>query len=293
MEEATAVKVWTILDILKVSEGLLKGKNIDKPRLNAELLLCDTLNTMRINLYLDFEKPLTEQEIAGYRTKIKRRINGEPLQYILGKAEFYGLKFIVNPSVLIPRQETELLVEKTLEFIHSDESVSHNILEIGTGSGCISIAIAANSECRIDAIDINSSALKTAQANSERNKTSSKINFQLKNILSDFESFNGYDIIVSNPPYIPLKEMASLQIEVKDYEPSSALTDGSDGLTFYRKIIELAKKTGNGIKVLLEIGDTSKSRVEVLLRENSINNYFFYKDLICIHRVLYFELNNF
>ena len=87
--------------------------------------------------------------------------------------------------------------------------------------------------------------------------------------------------------------MASLQIEVKDYEPSSALTDGSDGLTFYRKIIELAKKTGNGIKVLLEIGDTSKSRVEVLLRENSINNYFFYKDLICIHRVLYFELNNF
>ena len=287
----TASKVWTILDILKVSENLLKEKNIDKARLNAELLLCDTLNTSRINLYLDFEKPLSEQEISAFRTKIKRRINREPLQYILGKSEFYGITFSVNPSVLIPRQETELLVEKTIDIIHS-EPAANNVLEIGTGSGCISIAAASNIDCRIQAIDTNSDALQTAKENSEINKTGHKINFHLKNILTDFEDFAGYNIILCNPPYIPINEMDSLQIEVKDYEPSSALTDGGDGLAFYRKIISLAKKTAGRIHVLLEIGDNYKGKIEKLLKENSISNGIFYKDLLGIDRVLYLEFNN-
>lgn len=287
----TASKVWKILDIIKVSESLLKEKNIDKARLNAELLLCDTLNTSRINLYLDFEKPLSEQEISAFRTKIKRRLNREPLQYILGKAEFYGISFSVNPSVLIPRQETELLVEKTLDIIRSD-SKAYNVLEIGTGSGCIAIAIAANSDCRIDAVDINSDTIQTAKNNSEINKTGQKINFHLKNILTDFEDFAGYDIIVCNPPYIPVNEMDSLQAEVKDYEPLAALTDGSDGLTFYRKTIELAKKTNGRIQVLLEIGDNYKDKIEKLLTENSIDSGIFYEDLLGINRVLYLEFNN-
>ena len=109
---------------------MLKEKNIDKPRLNAELLLCDVLKTERIQLYLDFEKPLAQSEITEFRSKIKRRINHEPLQYIIGTTEFYGLSFNVNPSVLIPRQETELLVEKTLEIIREDKPVKQNILEI-------------------------------------------------------------------------------------------------------------------------------------------------------------------
>jgi release factor glutamine methyltransferase len=288
--EETAVKTWSILDILKVSEKLLKEKNIDKPRLNAELLLCGTLKTERIKLYLDFEKPLTEQEISDYRAKIKRRLAHEPLQYILGSCEFYELKFNVNPSVLIPRQETELLVEKTLEIIHSNDDTIPEILEIGTGSGCISIAVAANSECRIDAIDITDNALETAKSNSDINCTTDKINFRLKSIF-DLENFDGYNIVISNPPYIPLNIIDSLDIEVKDFEPVIALTDNEDGLKFYRNIIELAKKTSHSIKVLLEIGDNSKSRIEGLLNETSVNNGIFYKDLIGINRVLYFEIN--
>ena len=212
------------------------------------------------------------------------------MQYILGRTDFYELTFSVNPSVLIPRQETEILVEKTIDTIASMNSIP-KILEIGTGSGCISIAIAANSDCIIDAIDISNEALKTAMLNSESNSTTGKINFQEKNILTDLVNFNGYDIVVSNPPYIPLKDMADLQNEVKDFEPSSALTDCSDGLTFYKKIIGLAKETANEIKIFLEIGDNYKNNVENLLKENSISNFSFYKDLIGIDRVLYFEVN--
>src|SRR5438128_421211 len=108
---------WRILDIIKASEAALNEKGISNPRLNAELLLADSLNTKRINLYLDFDKPLSEPEIASYREKIKRRLQHEPLQYILGCAGFFGLTFKVNPSVLIPRQETELLVEKTIQLV--------------------------------------------------------------------------------------------------------------------------------------------------------------------------------
>lgn len=289
--EETAVKIWRILDILKLSENLLREKNIEKPRLNAELLLCDTLQTERIRLYLDFEKPLTESELNDFRSKIKRRINHEPLQYITGKTEFYELKFTVNPAVLIPRQETEILVEKTLEVINSCNP-NPKILEIGTGSGCISIALAANCDCSIDAIDTSSDAIVTAKLNSANNNTTGRINFQTKNILTDFKNFDNYEIVVSNPPYIPLKDMSGLQNEVKDYEPASALTDNSDGLTFYRKIIELAKNTSSEVKVLLEIGDNYKINVDNLLKENSINDFSFYKDLIGIDRVLYFEMKN-
>lgn len=278
------VKTWKILELLKVTEEHFRKNDISSPRLNAELLLSAALNTKRIDLYLDFEKPLTEQELTEFRAMVKRRLTGEPLQYILGQTEFYGLKFFVNSSVLIPRQETELLVDKSLELIHTHKLENPKILEIGTGSGCISIAIAEKALCEITAIDVSEAALETACKNSQLNNTVSKINFEHKDFLMDINSFHDYDIAISNPPYIAAGDIPSLQREVKDFEPLSALTDNNDGLTFYKKIFELASSVKNA--VLLEIGDEKRNIIEPLLAKNGITNYIFHKDLLNIDRVL-------
>jgi release factor glutamine methyltransferase len=285
MEQAQ--KTWRVLDLLKVSENLLKEKNIDNPRLNAELLLCDVLKEQRINLYLNFEKPLSEVEIASYRTKLRRRLNREPLQYILGYADFYGLRFKVSPDVLIPRPETEILVEKAFEFISSFELINPKILEIGTGSGCISIAIAYKVNCNIEAIDISEEALKIANENSNILGTSSKISLLKMDILTEFKNFDDYDIVLSNPPYIPANDVETLQDEIKKHEPMSALTDDEGGLKLYKKIFELFNATSQNIKLLLEIGDGRRNAVESLLKNYNITKYDFYKDYSGTDRVLY------
>lgn len=285
-----AIKTWRIIDILKVSEKLLQEKGIESPRLNAELLLCDTLNSQRMKLYLDFERPLTQAELDDYRAKIKRRLAREPLQYITGKTGFYGLFFEVNPSVLIPRPESELLVEKSLELIKVLKLENPKILEIGTGSGCISIAIATHIMCEIDAIDISEDALAVAERNSAANNTTEKITFQKKDIIKNVNSFAGYDLVISNPPYIAIDEIPALQEEVKNFEPLGALTDNGDGLGFYRKIIEIGKASEDAAKILLEIGDGKKEPVESLFKENNITAYHFSKDLLNINRVVYLEI---
>ncbi len=280
-------KTWRVLEILKVTESLLRDKSIENPRLNAELLLCDVLNEPRIKLYLDFEKPLSSDEIDEYRSKIKRRINREPLQYILGYTEFFGLRFNVTPDVLIPRPETEILVEKTIEMISSFEMMTPKILEIGTGSGCISISIANKVNCLIDAIDISNDALNVAKSNAELYKTSDKINFLNKNFLDDFNNFEGYDIVISNPPYIPAGDMETVQDEIKNFEPRYALTDDNKGLSFYNHVFNLIKADNNPLKIFLEIGDGKRSTIEDLINKSEIENYIFYKDYHGIDRVLY------
>src|SRR6187399_986204 len=165
----TLRKTWSVLEILKVTEAAFTEKGITNSRLNAELLLSDVTGHSRFDLYLNFEKPLTENEVSAYREKVKRRLKFEPLQYILGKTEFYSLNFKVTPDVLIPRQETEILVEKVLEYIKPDSKPK--IFEIGTGSGCIAVAIAANTDCTIDAVDISEAALEIAKENSGINST--------------------------------------------------------------------------------------------------------------------------
>lgn len=282
---------WRIIDLLKVSEKALLEKNITNPRLNAELLLADTLKTTRINLYLDFERPLDEKEITAFREKLRRRMHHEPLQYITGYTEFYGLNFKVNQSVLIPRPETELLVDKSLELLASGNLLSPYILEIGTGSGCISIAIASKLNCRIDAIDGSEKALDVAGENSRANGTDSRINNVKADIFTDFVSFDNYDLVVSNPPYVPVYEFNNLEKEIRDYEPRFALTDEKDGLEFYRRIIELAKKTKTGTAILLEVGDGKKEKVEELLILNKIDKYVFHKDYQKTERVLQIEVN--
>jgi release factor glutamine methyltransferase len=281
----------TVKGILDISEEALRKKGIESPRLNAELLLTSVLNTERINLYLDFEKTLTVDQTNSYRKKIKRRLNREPLQYILGHREFYGLKFIVTPDVLIPRPETEILVEESIKIIKSLKLNNPRILEIGTGSGCISISIANKCECTIDAIDSNERALEIAIQNARAYNLRGKINFQRKDLFTSFDSFEEYELVISNPPYIAPAEFEFLPEEIRKYEPRIALTDKKDGLSYYRKIIELALKTKNGLKYLIEIGDGKREAVNALFSESPKINYRFTKDLMSIDRVLKFEVN--
>jgi len=289
MDKAT--KTWRIIDLIKASEKILKEKNITNSRLNAELLLAEALNTKRINLYLDFEKPLGEREIKHYKDKLRRRLDHEPLQYILGHAEFYGLDFKVNKNVLIPRPETEILVDKSVEVLTHFSSANPRILEIGTGCGCISVAIASKINCKIDAIDRSQEALEVARENSKANGTISKINFVKKDLFTEISGFDDYDLVVSNPPYISIDEYSSLQNEIKDYEPKYALTDGNDGLEFYRRIIEILRSTNTKTFVLLEIGDGKRENIENILEQESTLKHRFHKDYLNIDRVAELEVN--
>lgn len=286
----------TVLDIIKSSTELLTGKNIANPRLNVELLLCEVLDCDRVKLYLDFEKPLTKNELELYREWFKRRMNHEPLQYITGHAYFYGHQFKVNEHVLIPRQETEILVEKVLEDIinnmKSKEKESFNILEIGTGSGCIAISIGKkldeqNINYNIVAIDISKEALEIAKYNMEKSGSDgSKISFVEKDIF-DIDNFNkDIDCIVSNPPYIPYTEFEGLDEEVNKYEPTISLTDYKDGLSFYRKILELYSNPVITGKLFFEIAYNQKANLENLLKDFSGISGQFYKDYGGNDRVL-------
>lgn len=283
----------TILDIIKSSTELLANKNITNPRLNVELLLCEVMNCDRVKLYLDFEKPLTKNELDLYRDWFKKRLNYEPLQYITGNAYFYGYKFKVTQNVLIPRQETEILVEKVLENIkNSPKENSINIFEIGTGSGCISIALGKkldelNINYNITAIDISNEALEVAKinmndlaANPERIIFVEKDVFKIENLNKDI------DYIISNPPYIPYAEFENLDDEVNKYEPSISLTDFKDGLSFYKKILQLYSSPVITGKLFFEIAYNKKNNLEKLLSGFTNLKWKFYKDYSDNFRVL-------
>lgn len=282
----------TVLDVIKSSTELLAKKNIANPRLNVELMLCEVLDCDRVKLYLDFEKPLTKNELELYREWFKRRLNHEPLQYITGHAYFYGYRFKVNEHVLIPRQETEILVENVLEDLKSNPSESLNILEIGTGSGCISIALGKKLDemgmnYNIVAIDISKEALDVAAYNLDKLEGSSeKISFVEKDIFA-IDNFNkNIDYVVSNPPYIPYNEFEGLDEEVNKYEPAISLTDYKDGLSFYRKILELYSNPVITGKLFFEIAYNQKKNLENLLTEFSAVKGKFFKDYSDNDRVL-------
>ena len=282
----------TVLDIIKSSTELLVKKNITNPRLNVELMLCEVLDCDRVKLYLDFEKPLTKNELDLYREWFKRRLNHEPLQYITGHAYFYGYRFKVNEHVLIPRQETEILVEKVIEDIKNNPKDNLSILEIGTGSGCISIALAKKLDelemkYNIVAIDISKDALDVAAYNLEKIEGSNeKISFVEKDIF-EIDTFNkDIDYIVSNPPYIPYIEFEGLNEEVNKYEPTISLTDYKDGLTFYRKILGLYSSPVITGKLFFEIAYNQKKNLENLLKDFPNVTGKFFKDYSDNDRVL-------
>jgi len=207
----------------------------------AELLFTHTLDCDRASLYLDGKQPMAQEKGAYIASVLKRRMNSEPIQYILGKAEFMGLEFKVAPGVLIPRPETEILVETAIESVVSRKLsvVSPRILDLGTGSGCIAVSLAKFLPgADITAVDISDTALKIAADNARAHNV--KINFIKSDLLKAYSlQLKAYDLIVTNPPYIPTGDIDRLQPELK-YEPRIALDGGKDGLEIYRRIIEEA-----------------------------------------------------
>jgi len=231
-------KVWTILDIVKWTTDYFQQKGIDSPRLNIELMLCQILGISRLDIYTQFDKPLTEIERKILRNMISKRVKRMPLQYILGNTDFYGHKFLVNNSVMIPRPETELLVDKVLKDI-GNKYAHLKILDIGTGSGCIALSLAKElSNSKILAIDNSYFALMTAKNNAS-NLAIKNVIFNQCNILEELPTLEKFDILVSNPPYIPIDEYNQLEPEVKLYEPKESLTDDSDGLTFFKRFAQI------------------------------------------------------
>ena len=229
---------WRIIDIIKWAEAYFKKKDFKNPRLEIEWLLRSLLDYNKLDLYLKFEQILTKSQLSILKKWIKRRVKREPLQYITESCDFYGRQFFINPNVLIPRPETERLIEISLERIKSIKNPK--ILDIGTGSGCIASTLALERpDSIVLGIDNSQRAIRIAQINKSK-LISSNVSFTKMDIFLDQPS-GYYDLLVSNPPYIPKEDMKTLNEDVRLYEPHNALTDGSDGLTFYKRISKLGK----------------------------------------------------
>lgn len=280
----------TVLQSLQLSTEYLNKKGIESARLNAELLLAEVLNCKRIDLYLKFDQPLKENEIDKYRELISRRGKFEPLQYIIGKADFFGLTFKVNRSVLIPRPETELMVEAIIERFKSSESLK--VLDIGTGSGNISVTLAKFVEkSSVTSIDTSDEILALAQDNANQNEVISNISF-LKSELQNY-STDGvpFDLIVSNPPYVSMADYSETQREIREFEPATAVTDFADGLTFYKLISSRLKDILKpGGSVYLEIGKGQAQDVAGILASSGVKSINFIKDYQQIERIVFGEL---
>lgn len=247
-----------ILDIIRNSEQFLQQKGVDSPRLIAELIISDFLHLSRLELYTNFEKPLTNNEIYKLRDLITRAGKHEPVQYIIGETDFLDIKIKCDKRALIPRPETEELTSIIDYQLHGDE----NILDIGTGSGCISVYLAnKNPNVIINAIDISKDALNLAKENAEKYNLNN-IKFFEADILKRSPQ-NKYDVVVSNPPYISSNEISSLDINVKKFEPMEALDGGKNGVTFFEHIASILKNilSENGI-FFLEFGYGQKELLE-------------------------------
>jgi len=263
----------TVLDVLNSTTQELKVRRIDNPRLNAELLLARSMNVSREGLYVRLHGELGEKDRKEIEHLLQRRISGEPLQYILGQQEFWSTRFKVDPRVLIPRPETEILVEQALSML-SKISLERRpvVLDIGTGSGAIAISLAREwRNIRIIASDISRQALILARENAQCSGVLEQIDFVNGDLFCPFTEREIFDLILSNPPYIRQSEMGQLPREIRDFEPAIALDGGEDGLDFYRKIVCQAssylRKEG---WLLMELGQGQHRKVSEMMEETGL-----------------------
>ena len=274
---------WTVLRLLRWTADYFTGRGIDAPRLDAELLLAETLGLDRVGLYVNFERPLQGDELAAFRARVKRRAAREPLAYILGHTEFWSLPLKVTPAVLIPRPDTELLVEESLPRLGDGP---RQVLDIGTGSGALAIALAhERPACTVTAIDVSMAALDVAAENAHANGVAERIRF----VPGDLGALPAgpFDLVVANPPYIPSGELATLMPEVRDFEPPLALDGGADGLAAYRTIVAQADTVVTvGGWLLVEVGAGQAAAVQALFAAAGLTEVFVSRDLAGIERVV-------
>lgn len=256
--ETSTEKIWRVVDLLKWSKEYLVARGVESPQIEAEWMLRHVLNCSRMDIYLNHERPLNAGELATFKTLLINRVKGIPVQYLLGYTEFMGHTFTVSSAVLIPRPETELLVEKALALLNHANNRELSVLDVGTGSGCIAISIAIGCHhCRITALDISSAALLLAKKNAESNNVSDKIRFLEMDILNYFPENLLFDMIVSNPPYVGGIYWDNLSDLVRQNEPQLALYPGEDELIFYRRLAHLAKtQLSKSGYLITEIGGT-------------------------------------
>ena len=276
---------WRIIDLITWAETYFKDKGFENPRNEIEWLIRSVLSISRIDVYLNFDRLLSLKELKKLKSFVNRRLKNEPLQYITESCEFYGREYFVNNNVLIPRPETETLIDLALENLKGLSSPK--ILDIGTGSGCLAITLAAEiSDSRVTGIDISNEAINVANINKSKNKLKN-ISFKKIDILRQTIK-DQFDLIISNPPYITKDELVTVIKDVKEYEPLIALTDGADGLTFYRRFFSIAKQSlkKNG-SMLLEVGiDTHPKKVQDIFFKQGFINTRLFKDLNGDDRVI-------
>ena len=282
--------VWNVQKILTWSTTYLKEKCVDHDvrshRLEAELLLAFALGCDRIRLYMDLEKPLAREERESFKTLLRRRIEGEPVSYVLGYKDFFKYRFVVNPAVLVPRADTELLVEHAIMDVRL--RTTPRVLDIGTGSGCIAISVALECpEAQIVAWDISEEALRVAEVNNET--LGASVEFAQCDARKVLASYSGpkFDVILSNPPYVSRSELPSLSPSVKNYEPALALFGDDDGLAFYALYANSLKQclNPNGT-VHMEIGATQSASVAELFQNAGWRKISIDKDLSGNDRLL-------
>ncbi len=293
---------WTVGKLLNWTRQHLESRGIEDARLCAELLLADTLDCERIILYTRFDEQPTDGQRSTFREMVKAAADHKPIAYLIGRKEFYSLGFTVTPDVLIPRPETELLVECAEAWCAARAAREvFDVLDVGTGSGCISITIAKRNEAvRAVATDISAAAVAVARGNAEHHGVADRIRFFEADMLHlpdaarpDGKADGRFDIIVSNPPYVAERDRAELPANVRDYEPGIALFCGDDGLDAYRRLADDA--TGylkpDGL-LLVEVGDDQAGDVEMILtREPDVQLESRHQDMAGIERALAFTLS--
>jgi len=264
----------TVLQAIQRSAEFLAKKGVDSPRLQAELLLAHLLKVPRMKLYLSFERVLTAGEVDAFRRLITRRGQREPLQHIVGSTSFCGFEIAVNRHVLVPRPETELLAERGWTFLNQLPAVQSRpttALDFGTGSGCLAIALACKCPAaEIWAVDVSPEALAMARENAARHGGAARIRFLEGDGFAVLPPDARFDLILSNPPYIPSEEIASLQPEVRDHDPRGALDGGADGLDYGRRLAaEAARFLNPDGRLMLEFGDAQAGLLRPILEEQN------------------------
>ena len=275
-------------ELLKIGTNMLRDKKIDSYQIDTELMLAKIANTSREKILINENINIDNKKVKNFKKMLERRGNSsEPMAYILNKREFWNTDLFVNKDVLIPRPETELIVDKLKEIFKNH---SPYVLDVGTGSGCIIISLLEElKKSKGVAIDISHMALRVARKNAKKNKTFKRVNFQRKSIESFFNK--KFDLIVSNPPYIPRSQLKNLMKDVKFFEPKLALDGGNDGLDVIKKVIYKSKRILK-IKGLLalEIGNGQYSKISQILKLNKFREKFlirdYQKNIRCIISVL-------
>lgn len=264
-------ETWTVGRLLEWTSGYLKERGAESPRLDAEVLLAEARQCRRIDLYTTFDEIPADEIRTAFRELVRRRAEGTPVAYLVGRREFYSLPFRVTPDVLIPRPETEFLVVALLDLAKADPSQTCRICDVGTGSGIIAICAAVHlPQCQVTAIDISPAAIEVATENARTHGVDQRIEFVTGDLLADLPADREFDIVASNPPYVSTRELEQLASDVADHEPHLALAAGPRGTDVIERLIpQAAERLRPGGHLLMEISPMIEMAVRELVAADS------------------------